>query len=163
MEPLIITAFPIVIDIIWLINCRSAYNIPALWIASPAMAHACCYVLLSFYCNESSGRKSLMVSNGSGISPTLARQAPRLFWAKLWASNRDLISWVGARDLFGLLDAYCKTGDIGKAVGKGALSAIASVGPLEGATIGSAIGGVPGGMYWSRSGPYCSRHQVCEA
>ena len=49
-----------------------------------------------------------------------------------------------ARDLFGLLDAYCKTGDIGKAVGKGALSAIASVGPLEGATVGSAIGGVPG-------------------
>ena len=39
---------------------------------------------------------------------------------------------------------YCETGDIGKAVGKGALSAIASVGPLEGATIGSAIGGVPG-------------------
>lgn len=28
--------------------------------------------------------------------------------------------------------------------GKGALSAIASVGPLEGATIGGAIGGVPG-------------------
>jgi hypothetical protein len=57
-----------------------------------------------------------------------------------------------ARDLFGLLDAYCKIGDIGKAVGKGALSAIASVGPLEGATIGSAIGGVPGACIGAGAG-----------
>ena len=38
------------------------------------------------------------------------------------------------------VDEYSKTKDIGKAAGKGALSAIASVGPLEGATIGAAIG-----------------------
>ena len=47
---------------------------------------------------------------------------------------------------------YCKTGDIGKAVGKGALSAIASVGPLEGSTIGSAIGGVPGACIGAGAG-----------
>ena len=44
------------------------------------------------------------------------------------------------------VDEYSKTKDIGKAAGKGALSAIASVGPLEGATIGGAIGGGPVGM-----------------
>ena len=38
------------------------------------------------------------------------------------------------------------------AVGKGALSAIASVGPLEGATIGSAIGGVPGACIGAGAG-----------
>ena len=38
------------------------------------------------------------------------------------------------------VDEYSKTKDIGKAAGKGALSAIASVGPLEGATIGATIG-----------------------
>jgi hypothetical protein len=38
------------------------------------------------------------------------------------------------------VDEFSKTRDIGKAAGKGALSAIASVGPLEGATIGAAIG-----------------------
>ena len=43
-------------------------------------------------------------------------------------------------------DEFSKTRDVGKAVGKGALSAIASVGPLEGATIGGAIGGGPVGM-----------------
>ncbi|RSI83104.1 Ribonuclease [Streptococcus mitis] len=42
------------------------------------------------------------------------------------------------------VDEYSKTKDIGRAAGKGALSAIASVGPLEGATIGGAIGGLPG-------------------
>ena len=42
------------------------------------------------------------------------------------------------------VDEYSKTKDIGKAAGKAALSAIASVGPLEGATIGAAIGGIPG-------------------
>ena len=42
------------------------------------------------------------------------------------------------------VDEFSKTRDVGKAVGKGALSAIASVGPLEGATIGGAIGGLPG-------------------
>ena len=42
------------------------------------------------------------------------------------------------------VDEFSKTKDIGKAAGKGALSAISSVGPLEGATIGGAIGGVPG-------------------
>ena len=42
------------------------------------------------------------------------------------------------------VDEYSKTKDIGKAAGKGALSAISSVGPLEGATIGGAIGGIPG-------------------
>lgn len=42
------------------------------------------------------------------------------------------------------VDEYSKTKDIGKAAGKGALSAIASIGPLEGATIGAAIGGIPG-------------------
>ena len=42
------------------------------------------------------------------------------------------------------VDEFSKTRDVGKAVGKGTLSAIASVGPLEGATIGGAIGGLPG-------------------
>lgn len=42
-------------------------------------------------------------------------------------------------------EEYRKTGNLGKAAGKGALSAIASVGPLEGATIGGAIGGGPVG------------------
>ncbi|MGT2930051.1 hypothetical protein ACVR1G_07470 [Streptococcus dentasini] len=41
---------------------------------------------------------------------------------------------------------YQKTGDVGKAVGKGALSAVSSVGPLEGATLGAAVGGVPGAV-----------------
>ena len=41
---------------------------------------------------------------------------------------------------------FKKTKDIGKAAGKGVLSAIGSVGPLEGATIGAAIGGGPFGM-----------------
>ena len=44
------------------------------------------------------------------------------------------------------VDEYSKTKDIGKAAGKGALSAIASVGPLEGATIGGAIAGPPGAL-----------------
>ena len=42
------------------------------------------------------------------------------------------------------VDEFSKTRDVGKAVGKGALSAVASVGPLEGATIGGAIAGPPG-------------------
>lgn len=43
------------------------------------------------------------------------------------------------------IDEYSKTKDIGKAVKKGALSAVASVGPLEGATLGATIGSaVPG-------------------
>lgn len=41
-------------------------------------------------------------------------------------------------------EEYRKTGNLGKAAGKGALSAVASVGPLEGATIGATFGGVPG-------------------
>lgn len=44
------------------------------------------------------------------------------------------------------VDEYSKTKDIGKAAGKGALSAIASIGPLEGATIGGAIGGPIGAL-----------------
>ena len=44
------------------------------------------------------------------------------------------------------VDEYSKTKDIGKAAGKAALSAIASVGPLEGATIGGAIAGPPGAL-----------------
>ena len=40
------------------------------------------------------------------------------------------------------VDEYSKTKDIGKAAGKAALSAIASVGPLEGATIGASIASV---------------------
>ena len=44
------------------------------------------------------------------------------------------------------VDEYSKTKDIGKATGKAALSAIASVGPLEGATIGGAIAGPPGAI-----------------
>ncbi|MBF0777459.1 hypothetical protein [Streptococcus cuniculi] len=40
------------------------------------------------------------------------------------------------------LDEFRKSGDVGKAVGKGALSAVASVGPLEGATLGAAVGSV---------------------
>ena len=44
------------------------------------------------------------------------------------------------------VDEYSKTKDIGKAAGKGVLSAIASVGPLEGATIGGAIAGPPGAL-----------------
>ena len=42
------------------------------------------------------------------------------------------------------VDEFSKTRDVGKAVGKGTLSAIASVGPLEGATIGGAIFGPAG-------------------
>lgn len=42
------------------------------------------------------------------------------------------------------VDEFSKTRDVGKAVGKGALSAVASVGPLEGATIGGAIAGPAG-------------------
>ncbi|EHJ52440.1 T7SS effector LXG polymorphic toxin [Streptococcus macacae] len=38
------------------------------------------------------------------------------------------------------VDEYRKTGNVGKAVGKGALSAVSSVGPLEGATLGAAVG-----------------------
>ena len=41
-------------------------------------------------------------------------------------------------------DEFSKTRDVGKAVGKGALSAVSSVGPLEGATIGGAIFGPAG-------------------
>ncbi len=44
------------------------------------------------------------------------------------------------------VNEYSKSKDIGKAAGKGVLSAIGSVGPLEGATIGAAIGGGPFGM-----------------
>lgn len=40
------------------------------------------------------------------------------------------------------VDEYRKTGNVGKAVGKGALSAVSSVGPLEGATLGAAVGSV---------------------
>lgn len=43
-------------------------------------------------------------------------------------------------------EEYRKTGDLGKAAGKGALSAVASVGPLEGATIGATIGSVIPGV-----------------
>ena len=42
------------------------------------------------------------------------------------------------------VDEFSKTRDVGKAVGKGALSAVSSVGPLEGATIGGAIAGPAG-------------------
>ena len=42
------------------------------------------------------------------------------------------------------VNEFVETKNIGKAAGKGALSAISSVGPLEGATIGGAIGGIPG-------------------
>ena len=42
------------------------------------------------------------------------------------------------------INEYSKSGDLGKAVGRGALDAVASVGPLEGATIGGAIGGPVG-------------------
>ena len=45
------------------------------------------------------------------------------------------------------VDEFSKTRDVGKAVGKGALSAVASVGPLEGATIGGAIAGPPGAFF----------------
>ena len=38
------------------------------------------------------------------------------------------------------INEYSKSGDWGKAAGRGALDAVASVGPLEGATIGGAIG-----------------------
>ena len=42
------------------------------------------------------------------------------------------------------VNEFSKTKDIGKAAGKGALSAVSSVGPLEGATIGGAIFGPAG-------------------
>ena len=42
------------------------------------------------------------------------------------------------------INEYSKSGDLGKAAGRGALDAVASVGPLEGATIGGAIGGPVG-------------------
>lgn len=51
---------------------------------------------------------------------------------------------LGFEGIAGGVEEYSKSKDIGKAVGKGALSAVSSVGPLEGATIGAAIGGVPG-------------------
>ena len=45
------------------------------------------------------------------------------------------------------VDEYRETKDIGKAAGKGALSAVSSVGPLEGATIGGAIFGPAGAAF----------------
>ncbi|MDT9522787.1 hypothetical protein NND47_04785, partial [Streptococcus mutans] len=40
------------------------------------------------------------------------------------------------------ISEFSKSKNIGKAVGKGALSTVSSVGPLEGATIGATIGSV---------------------
>ena len=47
---------------------------------------------------------------------------------------------LGFEGISGGIEEYSKSKDIGKAVGKGALSAVSSVGPLEGATIGATIG-----------------------
>ncbi|NLQ79273.1 hypothetical protein D3841_10425 [Streptococcus mutans] len=54
------------------------------------------------------------------------------------------VAQLGFEGLSGGINEFSKSKNIGKAVGKGALSAVSSVGPLEGATIGAAVGGVPG-------------------
>ena len=50
------------------------------------------------------------------------------------------------------VDEFSKSKDLGKAAGKGALSAVSSVGPFEGATIGAAFGGVPGALLGAGAG-----------
>lgn len=59
---------------------------------------------------------------------------------------------LGFEGIAGGVEEYSKSKDIGKAVGKGALSAVSSVGPLEGATIGAAVGGVPGAVIGASAG-----------
>lgn len=59
---------------------------------------------------------------------------------------------LGFEGISGGIEEYSKSKDIGKAVGKGALSAVSSVGPLEGATIGAAVGGVPGAVIGASAG-----------
>ena len=52
------------------------------------------------------------------------------------------VAGLGISGISSGVDEYRKTGNVGKAVGKGALSAVSSVGPLEGATIGAAVASV---------------------
>ncbi|EQC68218.1 hypothetical protein HSISB1_1139 [Streptococcus sp. HSISB1] len=51
---------------------------------------------------------------------------------------------IGFEGVSGGIEEYTKTKDVGKAVIGGTIDTVASVGPLEGATIGAAIGGVVG-------------------
>lgn len=51
---------------------------------------------------------------------------------------------IGFEGVSGGIEEYTKTKDVGKAVIGGTIDTVASVGPLEGATIGAAIGGVIG-------------------
>ena len=52
------------------------------------------------------------------------------------------VAQLGFEGLSGGINEFSKSKNIGKAVGKGALSTVSSVGPLEGATIGATIGSV---------------------
>ncbi|MBO4133922.1 hypothetical protein J5568_08875 [Streptococcus suis] len=51
---------------------------------------------------------------------------------------------VGFEGISGGIEEYTESKDVGKAIGQGMLDAVASVGPLEGATIGAAFGGPVG-------------------
>ncbi|HEL2042724.1 TPA: hypothetical protein TY888_002130 [Streptococcus suis] len=49
---------------------------------------------------------------------------------------------IGFEGISGGIEEYTESKDVGKAIGQGMLDAVASVGPLEGATIGAAIASV---------------------
>ncbi|WP_423831901.1 T7SS effector LXG polymorphic toxin [Streptococcus equinus] len=49
---------------------------------------------------------------------------------------------IGFEGVSGGIEEYSKTKDVGKAVKHGALDAVSSIGPLEGATLGAAVGSV---------------------
>ncbi len=49
---------------------------------------------------------------------------------------------IGFEGVSGGIEEYSKTKDVGKAVKHGALDAVSSIGPLEGATLGAAVGSI---------------------
>ncbi|WP_159428405.1 T7SS effector LXG polymorphic toxin [Streptococcus equinus] len=53
---------------------------------------------------------------------------------------------IGFEGVSGGIEEYSKTKDVGKAVKHGALDAVSSIGPLEGATLGAAVGSVIPGL-----------------
>ncbi|MGT2883740.1 hypothetical protein ACVRZS_02125 [Streptococcus ferus] len=59
-----------------------------------------------------------------------------------------IVAELGIAGISSGITEYQKTGDVGKAVGKGALSAVASVGPLEGATLGLQLGCSWSSYWW---------------
>ncbi|HEL2651265.1 TPA: hypothetical protein T0G97_001440 [Streptococcus suis] len=59
---------------------------------------------------------------------------------------------VGFEGISGGIEEYSESTDVGKAIGQGFWDAVASVGPLEGATIGAAFGGVPGAFIGASAG-----------